>query len=973
MSGNIAPSPVPAAYAPLDRLPFLRRLVDYGLLLAGLAGAGYASWTLHRESMRDSLATWPWWLLLAGAFLAGSALLRMEAWLPDGAPPARPAAFPSVRRRALGLFLLLPALSLTAWVVVRLWPDYHRWQGTPLPWALALLLTLAGGWLLGAVGQPASPYGPQLSRSPDPPPSLPRWLEIGAFLAILALAVFLRLHRLDSIPAGIYVDETNASLDALYILEGRPDSPFGTGWYETPNGYIYYMAALYKLFGASYYTLKAASLIPALLTIPAIFFLGRLLFGPLTGLFAMFLLSVSRWHMTMSRWGWNELMPPLFQVLATFFLVRGLRERRALDYTLGGLLTGLVIYTYLSSRLVVATLGLFVLVWLLTDRDGPWTSWKRHWRGLVLYGAAALIAVAPIGVTYITNPFTFVNRAAEINIFNEVKAEGSLRPLRENVWRHVQLFYQKGDPTGRQNLPGEPQTDPVTGLLLAAGLAYGLLRWRDRRRSLLWIWLVLAMAGGYLSELRIDSPNSYRTLTAVPAVVLLAGDVLDRLTRGLLRLAPEGSSLARPRFSLVTAGALAVALLGLAAQWEIDTFFNRQAPAPGVKASFNLMETQVGQEVVQALEEGATVYLSHRFYNFSPLRFLVYGAMRDKMAANPLEEPPFHLARPEVDLPVPATGGDALFLLDTYYQAVTPWIRHFYPNARVEVVESFDGAPLYLRVRVSEAELRAIQGLEMQVRTQDGQGQRVVAQIERPAEAGVQEVIWQGGLRVERSGVYDLRLLQPLGNSPLPVEGAQIWVDEALWTGSRFLGRGLHELRVQAEGPLPQPGIRLFWQPPEDAFQPVPAAAFFQVEPPEQGLLGVYFRGENWSGEPVFSQVTPFLLLAWPPDEPFLHPFSARFQGLLRIDEPGRYHFRIDADDGARLTLDGQILGEGLVPDQPNQIQVDVELAAGEHPLVIDYFQRGGGSALEFFWRPPGRAESPVPPDALIPLRPLTE
>ena len=149
----------------------------------------------------------------------------------------------------------------------------------------------------------------------------------------------------------------------------------------------------------------------------------------------------------------------------------------------------------------------------------------------------------------------------------------------------------------------------------------------------------------------------------------------------------------------------------------------------------------------------------------------------------------------------------------------------------------------------------------------------------------------------------------------------------------------------------------------------VPAAAFFNVSPPQQGLWATYYANDNWSGPPLMEQITPFLLLAWPPNEPTFHPFSATYAGLLRIETPGFYRFRIEADDGVRLTLDGALLGEGLIPDRPNTVSVSIELAAGDHPLQIDYFQKGGGSALEFFWSPPNGGEVPVPPSALSPGR----
>ncbi len=944
---------------------FRARLVDLLLVLAGFVVAAYAVMQVRGPGVMGTEHQWMWWMLTGGALVAGFGLLRMERWLPETSPTPRPAAFARVGRRAWGLLCLVAGVVITAWIVVRLWPNIQDWQETPLPWLVALVLMGLGGWLLGAVGQSSSDYGPGLLRVGAEP--FPRWLEITLFVLILALAVGVRTYKLGEIPSAIYVDETNASLDALYILEGRQDSPFATGWYETPNGYIYFMAGLYKLFGANYWTLKAASLIPALLTIPATFFLGRYLFGSLAGLAAMYLLAVSRWHMTMSRWGWNEVMPPLFQALGVYFLVKGLRERRASAYAMGGLITGLTIYTYLGSRLAIATIALFALYWVAVDYHGPWTSWKRHWRGLIILGAATIVAMAPIGVTYITFPFTFMNRAAEINIFNEVREQGSLEPLRENIWRHVQLFYQMGDPTGRQNLPGEPQTDPITGTLMAVGLAYGLLHLRDRRRGLLWMWLVIAMAGGYLSELHIDSPNSYRTIAAIVAVALIGGDVLARMARGFLHLIPLGVESTRMPGSVTMGGVVlaclvALPLAGYAGYWEIDTFFNRQATSPSVQASFNIMETQVGQEVVAALDKGEAVYLSHRFYNFSPLRFLVYGAVADKMEANPLDNPPFQLARPEVDLPVPASGGGALFLLDPYYASVMDYFRLFYPNAEIRMETGPGGGNIYLRAWVPADDLNALQGLNAEVRRGDGSTQSLAVpafqmdNVEGDAEGDIASVVWTGSLRLESSGSYGL-----------VVEGdGRLTVDGTSWQGPRYLGRGLHAIEIEQNGPNP---ISLSWGKQDGTVETVPTNAFFRIGPPEQGLWATYYANENWSGSPLMEQITPFLLLAWPPNEPTHHPFSARYTGLLRIETPGFYRFRLEADDGVRFSLDGAVLGEGVIPDQPNSLNTGLELAPGDHPIEIDYFQRGGGSALEFFWSPPNRPEVPVPPSALLPGR----
>lgn len=948
------------------------RLADFALLTLALAGGGATIYALRQPWALDPAWNWLWYALIAAGLLGGLALVRMERWLPDGQLPAKIADFPPVGRQVAGLLVLVGASAITVWIAKTLWPAYRfNWPGTVWPWAVSLVLALAAGWLLHALGRPAVDDANVRLRVNDPTPTLtlsPRW-ELIAFGLILALAVFLRLYRLGEIPTGIYVDETNGALDALYILQGRATSPFGVGWYETPSGYTYYMAALFKWFGATFGALKAASLIPAILTVPAVYLLARQMFGPITGLLAMTFMASSRWHLTMSRWGWNETAPPLFQVLATFFLLRGLCERRALDYAAGGLITGLVVYTYLSSRLAVATLGLFAIYWLLSDPEGPIRSWQRHWRGFGVFLIASLIAVTPILTTYITDPFTFNNRASEISIFVEVAQKESYQPLIDNVKDHLKFFHQAGDRHGKHNLPSEPQTDPITGLLFVVGLGYGLLRLRDRRRGLLWMWLLFAMIGGILS-VRHESPQAYRTLTAIPAISILAADVLYRAGAGLAGIRERGFGEKKRRFGVWGVLGLLVVIggSGAAAAWESTVYFGRQADSEAVQVSFNLTENWVTKEVQTALADGTTLYLSPRFYTFSPLRFLIWGDQMQATGAADLDSPPYNRVRPEVDLPVPDPGGAVLFLVDSYYWPLADYFRLYYPNASVDLIRGPGNAPLYMRVMVPESDTAAIQGLRMTVTLSDGSS--TTTTVSSPNQnweerTDVTTVAWAGSLRIPASGAYEF-VLPP---------GLLLALDSVPWTGSRYLASGLHTFSAQMANPEAQPtAAELVWRRPDPTQgmvqEAVPASAFFQIQPPQQGLLATYYAGESWSGPPLFQQVTPFLLLAWSPEGPFAGSFSARFTGSLRMDSPGPVRFRLDADDGVRFIVDGQIVAEALTPDQPNQVIVSLDLAVGEHPIQIDYFQRGGGNALEFYWQPMGLPESPVPPSVLTPTEP---
>jgi len=927
------------------------------MLALSLVFGGIVVWQLRQEGAKDVL--WPWLFLLIAMFMAAQALRGLELWLLGEPILPRLAAFPTSQRNLIGSNLITASILLTGLIVWRLWPDYHQWHGMPILWTAALILLLLGTWLIGAVGRGSPRAATALTLWPD---SLQNhWLEIAAFLLIFALAIFLRTYRLNSIPPGIYVDETNGALDSLYILEGRDVSPFGTGWYGTPNGFLYYMAGIFKLFGANWLSLKLVSLIAAILTVPAVYLLGRLMFGPLAGLSAMLLIAVSRWHLSMSRWGWNETAPPLFQVLATFFLIRGLRDRRALDYALSGLLTGLSIYTYLSARLAAATLLLYILYWIFSDPSGIRSALRRSWLGLVILAVAAIVAVAPIAVTYITDSFTFNNRVSEISVFRDIRDQGSLAPLTQNIGDILKFFHQAGDLQGKHNLPREPMTDPITGLLFAVGVAYAILNWRDQRHVLLLIWLVLGLAGSFLSS-HSESPQSYRALTALPAVVLLAADVLDRIGRALYRAAQDqGRASVYPFLpSLAAGGTIVVALLATTF-WESNTYFGRQATSVDVIQGFNPTENSVAHETLAALQNGDEVYLSPSFSSYSPLRFLVYGAIKSRTGKNTLDEKPYQVALPEVNLPFPDHGHDILMLLDSEYWPLRDYITALYPQAHTKLVSLSDGSPLYFRIQVPESQISRLQGLVQHITYSDGRTeQQAVSQIE-VHDTQISEVTWEGAIRLEHGGQYELR-----GEN-----GLQVVLDDQPFEGKHYLGRGLYRLRLSwksGSGNNPQ----LIWQMNEADPEPVPLDALFQITKPARGLLGTYWPNMNWEGEPLFHQVTPFLLLAWPDEQPIVPngEFSARYTGTLHVTEPGSYLLRVKADDGARLILDGNALAEGMTAGQPNEFDANVELEAKDYPIQIDYFQQGGGSGLKLFWSYNGGPLTPVPPTALIPAKP---
>ncbi|HET9909962.1 MAG TPA: PA14 domain-containing protein, partial [Anaerolineales bacterium] len=550
---------------------------------------------------------------------------------------------------------------------------------------------------------------------------------------------------------------------------------------------------------------------------------------------------------------------------------------------------------------------------------------------------------------------------AEISVFRDIRDQGSLEPLTQNIGDILKFFHQTGDLQGKHNLPGEPMTDPITGLLFAIGVAYAIVGGRDQRYFLLLIWLVIGLAGSFLSS-NHESPQSYRALTALPAVVFLAADVLDRIARAVYRGLQEYSvSTSIPNFSSIAVGGVIVLALTGSALWESNVYFGRQADSIDVVRGFNPTENSVAQETMAALQAGDEVYLSPGFSSYSPLRFLVYGVIKEKTGQNTLEDRPYRVALPEVNLPFPDNGHNVLMLLDSEYWSLRDYITSFYPQANMELIRLADDSPIYFRVEIPHAQIAELQGITQHITYLDGRSEIGSASQIEISDPQIREALWEGAIRLEHGGQYELR-----GEN-----GLQVFLDDQLFEGKHYLGRGLYRLHLSwKSGSGNNP--RLLWQVNDQAPEPVPPEALFRITGASHGLLGTYWSNRNWEGDPVFHQVTPFLLLAWPDEQPIVPngEFSARYTGTLRVTDPGSYLLRIKADDGARLILDGDVLGEGLIAGQPNDIEAITELEARDYPIQIDYFQQGGGSGLRLFWSYNGGPLTPIPPTALFPAKP---
>jgi 4-amino-4-deoxy-L-arabinose transferase-like glycosyltransferase len=373
-------------------------------------------------------------------------------------------------------------------------------------------------------------------------------------LAVLLLAAALRLLNLASVPYGWHPDEATKALLARDLLAGGQRPVFFSAYTGREALYVYLESGLSVLIGEGIFTGRLLSAFSGLLTIALTFALGRLLFSRRTALMTAALMAVSMWHLIASRNGYRAVIQPMVQLLALWFLLRGLMPVRNNARSLGsedrprttlflaaGFFIGLGQYTYTAVRLFPILLVLVIGLALLLDRRHIW----RLRALLALSVLAALIIFLPLGWHFYQNPIDFYGRAAQISVFSSFYSGGDpLGRLWQSILETARMWTIWGDTNYRFNIPGVPVFTIVEGwlfyggALLALWLA-GTVRGMQRLPYLLpWLWTLTMLLPMALSAESL--PYYQRAIGVLPAIFFFPALLLERgIALGSQRLAPR--------------------------------------------------------------------------------------------------------------------------------------------------------------------------------------------------------------------------------------------------------------------------------------------------------------------------------------------------------------------------------------------------------------------------------------------------
>lgn len=197
-----------------------------------------------------------------------------------------------------------------------------------------------------------------------------KWLLLGIASLILLST---RLYKLTEVPFGLHVDEAGMAYDAWSLANFGIDrylNKFPVYFINFGGGqsilYGYLTAVLIKLFGYSIEVIRLPGVIMSFITG---YFGFRLVLkyteNQYFAIFYLFIFAISPYFIMQSRFGLDcNLMMGMSCVLL-FTLDRMIEKRSYFSILIAGIMSGLILYSYALSYIVIPIFLLFALIYLL--------------------------------------------------------------------------------------------------------------------------------------------------------------------------------------------------------------------------------------------------------------------------------------------------------------------------------------------------------------------------------------------------------------------------------------------------------------------------------------------------------------------------------------------------------------------------------------------------------------------------------
>ena len=359
-----------------------------------------------------------------------------------------------------------------------------------------------------------------------------RWFRYGKLwvpvLGLTALAGALRLIGLGDVPPGLYHDEAYNGLDALSVLEGSFQIYFRANHGREPL-FLYLIALTVGILGRTPAAVRLAAAICGTLTVPLTYLMVRTWFNHRTALLSAFIISITLWHIHLSRVAFRAVMLPLAIAASLWWAGRAFNTGQKRAWLLTGILYGVTYYTYLAVRFTpIALLGF--VIYLLIAGHGD-----RLWPGSIYFAVGTLIPLVPLGTYTMFHWDVVMGRTGQVSLLNHAVNQGDLwGTLGRHLIRTLGMFFVEGDSIPRHNVPGRPVFLPFLGAAMVVGSARAAVEAKRRNAgaalALIWVGAMLVP-----TVAAADAPHFLRAVGVLPLLAVLPALGLDAVWKAANR------------------------------------------------------------------------------------------------------------------------------------------------------------------------------------------------------------------------------------------------------------------------------------------------------------------------------------------------------------------------------------------------------------------------------------------------------
>ncbi len=374
-----------------------------------------------------------------------------------------------------------------------------------------------------------------------PPLPQPRWQTLllwGAVIALLALAIWMRLYNLgqpfdhDGYDEGVYW-QTLRSMSAGYTL-------YQQIFYSQPPFFILSVYPFFALLGNTLWSARFGIAMVSLVGLPGAYMLGKALQGRISALAAMLLLILDPLYLSLSQKIEAEASSVAFSFLAVGAAYLWWENPDGTSGLFLAALAGVALVLGIMCKLLaissIVPIGLLLVarLWQIYSKR-PGTS-RRSWYAIAVLILASLVTCAILFLPFlgaysntIGDMITFHNQAAAVLINNRAQNANMFLSFMRSV---LPLLIAAAFGSIVAIIRGDWRVFP----LLAWGLVTLFLLWRQvplfprHFVSLIPPLISLAILGlGYVGRARtsLSSPAFGRVLTVIAALLLLVVVYVD--------------------------------------------------------------------------------------------------------------------------------------------------------------------------------------------------------------------------------------------------------------------------------------------------------------------------------------------------------------------------------------------------------------------------------------------------------------